>query len=158
MKGFALFTLAPLAVVGIEVNLQVPLHLIANQRVPFSNDMTASSTQPANLSPAPQTSGWTKWSADPSDRRVWNLLRMMCRAVRRLVDVRPLSLSSLFHFLEGVEIDRLAANLIFCKNAACNAWDKAPSTNSCKHFANGVWASQVCGCLSCSNECSGIPE
>ncbi|KAL2819560.1 hypothetical protein BDW59DRAFT_165013 [Aspergillus cavernicola] len=46
-------------------------------------------------------------------------------------------------------------NLIFCKNAACNAWDVASRTGACKHFENGVWATKTCGCYGCTEGCSG---
>lgn len=37
--------------------------------------------------------------------------------------------------------------LKFCKNPECNAWDQASGFGQCKHYENGVWGQQGCGCI-----------
>ncbi|KAH8816968.1 hypothetical protein F5884DRAFT_896679 [Xylogone sp. PMI_703] len=43
--------------------------------------------------------------------------------------------------------DTCGPNLLFCKNSECNAYDQASRFGECKHFTNGVWAAESCGCL-----------
>ena len=63
-----------------------------------------------------------------------------------------IALSTLFS--EAIKIHGLdinvwgtGPNLYFCKNKQCNAYDLAAKFGQCKHFQNGVWAKEDCGCL-----------
>ncbi|RFU27864.1 hypothetical protein B7463_g8463, partial [Scytalidium lignicola] len=59
----------------------------------------------------------------------------------------PAGASSMLFVTSDSCFDTCGPNLLFCKNSECNAYDIAGNFGDCKHFTNGVWAAESCGCL-----------